>query len=172
MTPPLPEPGPDRGSTLIELVIAIALMGMVVAGVLGAMATSVSMSRMSDDQAKVEAVLGNAADRLTGYAYIPCPSGGQAGFGGYLPIVQAAAGAVGWPTSTVSISDIRYWSPGASAATGTWVASNGLTGNECNEAASLTTSRTLQKVTITVSSPEGLVRSLEVVKSNVFPRQQ
>lgn len=147
-------------------------MGMVVAGVLGAMATSVSMSRMSDDQAKVEAVLGSAADRLTGYAYIPCPSGGTAGFGGYLPIVQAAAGAVGWPTSTVSISDIRYWSPGASVASGTWNASNGLSGSECNEAASLTTSRTLQKVTITVSSPEGLVRSMEVVKTNVFPRQQ
>lgn len=162
----------DPGSTLIELVIAIALMGMVVTGVLGAMATSVTMSRMSDDQAKVEAVLGNAADRLTGYAYIPCPSGGSDGFGGYLPIVQAAAAAVGWDDSTVAISDIRFWSPGVSVASGSWVASNGLSGGECNEAASLTTSRTLQKVTITVSSPEGLVRSLEVVKSNVFPRQQ
>ena len=46
----------DEGSSLVETVIAVSLMGLVVAGVLGAMWSSVRLSRFSDDQAKVEAI--------------------------------------------------------------------------------------------------------------------
>lgn len=157
----------DDGSSLVETVIAVSLMGLVVAGVLGAMWSSVRLSRFSDDQAKVEAVLGSAADRLANYAYIPCPT--LSGNGGYLPIVQAAAGSVDWDASTVTLTSVRFWSP-TSSSTGTWSATNGLTASECNEAASLTTARTLQLVTIEVTSPSGYRKSLEVVKNNVFPR--
>jgi hypothetical protein len=157
----------DSGSSLVETVIAVSLMGLVVAGVLGAMWSSVRLSRFSDDQAKVEAVLGSAADRLANYAYIPCPT--ISGNGGYLPIVQAAAGTVDWPSSTVTLTSVRFWSP-TSTSTGTWSTTNGLTNGECNEAASLTTARTLQLVTIEVTSPSGYRKTLEVVKNNVFPR--
>jgi Tfp pilus assembly protein PilV len=157
----------DTGSSLIETVIAVSLMGLVVAGVLGAMWSSVRLSRFSDDQAKVEAVLGSAADRLANYAYIPCPN--LDSNGGYLPIVQAAAGTVEWPADTVSLVSMRYWSP-TSASQGSWTATNGLSGSQCNEAASLTTARTLQLITISVTSPSGYSKQLEVVKNNVFPR--
>ena len=43
----------DRGSSLIEVVIAVALMGIVVSGVLGALWSAIRLSRFSDDQAKV-----------------------------------------------------------------------------------------------------------------------
>ena len=99
----------DRGSSLIEVVIAVALMGIVVSGVLAAMWSAIRLSRFSDDQAKVEA-------------------------------------------------------------SGTWITTNGLSGAECNETASLTTARTLQRITFMVTSPSGYSKSLEVVKSNVFPR--
>ncbi|KGA07146.1 MAG: hypothetical protein GM46_9240 [actinobacterium acAcidi] len=141
----------DRGSSLIEVVIAVALMGVVISGVFGAMWSAIHLSKFSDDQAKVEAVLGSAADRLANYAYIPCPTNNSNG--GYLPIIQAAAGTVDWPSST-----------------GTWLETNALSVNECNETASLTTARTLQRIKITVTSPSGYAKSLEVVKSNVFPR--
>ena len=157
----------DVGASLIETVIAVSLMGLVVAGVLGAMWSSVRLSRFSDEQAKVEAVLGSAADRLANYAYIPCPS--LTGNGGYLPIVQAAAGTVDWPTSTVTVVSLKFWSP-TSASTGTWSATNGLSGSQCNETVSLTTARTLQLITIEVTSPSGYSKTLEVVKNNVFPR--
>jgi len=157
----------DVGASLIETVIAVSLMGLVVAGVLGAMWSSVRLSRFSDEQAKVEAVLGSAADRLANYAYIPCPT--LAGNGGYLPIVQAAAGTVDWPPSTVTVVALRFWSP-TTASTGIWSSSNGLSGAQCNEAASLTTARTLQLVTISVTSPSGYSKTLEVVKNNVFPK--
>lgn len=157
----------DEGSSLVETVIAVSLMGLVVAGVLGAMWSSVRLSRFSDDQAKVEAVLGSAADRLANYAYIPCPT--LTGNGGYLPIVQAAAGTVDWPTTTVTVVSLRYWTP-TSASEGTWADTNGLSGSQCNESASLTTARTLQLITISVTSPSGYSKQLEVVKNNVFPR--
>ena len=157
----------DRGSSLIEVVIAVALMGIVVSGVLAAMWSAIRLSRFSDDQAKVEAVLGSAADRLANYAYIPCPTNNSNG--GYLPIIQAAAGTVDWPTSSVALTGMYFWNP-TSASSGTWITTNGLTGAECNETASLTTARTLQRITFMVTSPSGYSKSLEVVKSNVFPR--
>ena len=157
----------DRGSSLIEVVIAVALMGIVVSGVLGALWSAIRLSRFSDDQAKVEAVLGSAADRLANYAYIPCPTNNSNG--GYLPIIQAAAGTVDWPTSSVSLTGMYFWNS-TSAPSGTWVTTNGLSGAECNETASLTTARTLQRITFLVTSPSGYSKSLEVVKSNVFPR--
>ncbi len=157
----------DRGSSLIEVVIAVALMGIVVSGVLGAMWSAIRMSSFSDDQAKVEAVLGSAADRLANYAYIPCPTNNTNG--GYLPIIQAAAGTVDWPTSSVTLTGMYFWNPSSTSA-GTWLTTNGLSGTECNETASLTTARTLQRITFTVTSPSGYSKTLEVVKSNVFPR--
>ena len=157
----------DRGSSLIEVVIAVALMGIVVSGVLAAMWSAIRLSRFSDDQAKVEAVLGSAADRLANYAYIPCPTNNSNG--GYLPIIQAAAGTVDWPTSSVALTSMYFWNP-TSVSSGTWITTNGLSGAECNETASLTTARTLQRITFMVTSPSGYSKSLEVVKSNVFPR--
>jgi len=157
----------DRGSSLIEVVIAVALMGIVVSGVLAAMWSAIRLSRFSDDQAKVEAVLGSAADRLANYAYIPCPTNNSNG--GYLPIIQAAAGTVDWPTTSVALTGMYFWNS-TSASSGTWVTTNGLSGAECNETASLTTARTLQRITFMVTSPSGYSKSLEVVKSNVFPR--
>ena len=157
----------DRGSSLIEVVIAVALMGIVVSGVLRALWSAIRLSRFSDDQAKVEAVLGSAADRLANYAYIPCPTNNSNG--GYLPIIQAAAGTVDWPTTSVALTGMYFWNS-TSASSGTWVTTNGLSGAECNETASLTTARTLQRITFMVTSPSGYSKSLEVVKSNVFPR--
>ena len=157
----------DQGASLIEVVVAVALMGIVVSGVLGAMWSAIRISKFSDEQAKVEAVLGGAADRLASYTYIPCPT--SSNNGGYLPIIQAAAGTVDWPTSSVTLTGISFWNP-SSTSTGSWLTTNGLSGTECNETAALTTARTLQRVTFKVTSPSGYSKSLEVVKSNVFPR--
>ena len=158
---------PDAGFSLVELIVAISLRGIATTSVLGGLWTATSASNITNDKSKVEAVLSSAADRLTGWAYLPCP--GDDANGGYLPVVQAAAGSVGWPSSAVTILGIAYWSPTGDAA-GSWVAENGLGGTECNQAVGLSTSRTLQKITLRVTAPDGrTLRDLEVVKNDVYP---
>jgi hypothetical protein len=154
----------DEGNSFIEILISIALMGTVVVTLLYAMETTIRLSKISDDQAKVESVIGSAADRVANFAYKPCP-----GFDGddrYLSIAQAAAPAVGWTGSTVTIDEVRFWDPD----TQSWEPSNGLDETLCNSSISLTDSRTLQKVRIRVTSPGGShSRTTDVVKANFRP---
>jgi type II secretory pathway pseudopilin PulG len=154
----------DEGFSLVETIVSVSLLGLAATSILGGLSTSIRVSRMGNDKAKVEAVLSSAADRLAGWSYLACPL--QDVNGGYLPVVQAASSTVNWPASTVQISSIAYWEP-ASPSAGTWQTTNGVS---CNNAAGLTTSRTLQRVTIRVTAPDGRnARTLEVVKNNVFP---
>ncbi|MFN3256564.1 MAG: type II secretion system protein J [Ilumatobacter sp.] len=162
----------DRGNTIMEVIIAIVLMGFAVSVIVAGIRMTIIVSSTSDSQAKVEAVLTSAADRLANWAYRPCPGENASD---YVPIVQAAASAVGWDGSTIEIDDIAYWNPEQSnpsgdsvPADGGWVDSNTLAGDECNEDINLTTSRTLQRITIRATSPDGdLSRTIEVVKSNI-----
>jgi len=154
----------DQGNTFVEILVSIALMGTIVVTLLLAMQTTIRMSKMSDDQAKVESVIGSAADRVANFAYKPCP-----GFNGddrYLSIAQAAAPAVGWTGSTVTIEEVRFWKPG----TQSWEPTNGLNPAECAPSVTLNDSRTLQKIRIRVTSPDGShSRSTDVVKANFRP---
>lgn len=54
----------DRGETLIELVIAVAIMGVVVVALLGAIATSIRMSDIHRKQATAGAYLRSYAEEL------------------------------------------------------------------------------------------------------------
>ncbi len=154
----------DQGNTLVEILISVALMGTIVVTLLLVMQTTIRLSKISNDQAKVESVIGSAADRVANFAYKPCP-----GFDGddrYLSIAQAAAPAVGWTASTVSIDEVRFWQPD----TQSWELTNGLDASLCNASISLTDSRTLQKVRIRVTSPDGgRTRTTDVVKANFRP---
>lgn len=170
----------DRGFTLTEVLVSIALMGSVITVILSAILTLIRVSTSSDDAAKVEAVLTSAADRLSGWAYLSCP---EANDSGYDVIVSAAADDVNWVhEDAIVIKTIQYWDPllGAdlNAATdpnpadGGWAATNALVGSDgCGEDVNFTTTRTLQLVTIEATSPDGeIVRQLEVIKSNVGDR--
>lgn len=153
----------DRGYTLVELLIAIVLMGSIVLAIVGGMWAVVRASRQNDERAKVSAILGAAGDGISNYRYIPCPEVDE----GYEPFGQKAAAAVGWPLETVEIIDYQYWNP----TTETWSDSNSLQGPECNESVGLTTSKTLQKLTIRATSPSGQYSAtLDIVKSDIRPK--
>jgi hypothetical protein len=158
-----PPPRTDGGNSFVEILISVALMGTIVVTLLYAMETTIRLSKISDDQAKVESVIGSAADRVANFAYKPCP--GFDGDDAYLSIAQAAAPAVGWTGSTVTIDEVRFWDPENQS----WSESNGLEAT-CNSAISLTDSRTLQKVRIRVTAPGGSPsRTTDVVKANFRP---
>lgn len=169
------EPRRDSGSSFHEVLIAIVLMGFAFSAVIGGIRAVIAASSTSDETAKVEAVLNSASDRLANWTYTPCPGpNGEA----YAPVVEAAKASVGWAAypNIVTIMPVKFWDPSLNAggaesyndADGGWVSSNSLASGDCNEDINLTTSRTLQKVTIRVSSPDGdVVRTLDVVKSNI-----
>src|SRR6188474_1017269 len=130
--PSAPEPRTDRdaGYTLVEMLVAILLMGSIVLAIMGGMWAVVRASSQNDARAKVQAVLGAAGDGITNYGHINCPEEGE----GYEQFGQKAAAAVGWPSSVVQIIDYKYWNP----ATNNWDDNNSVQGAECNQAAGLT----------------------------------
>ncbi len=168
MRPPPSEPGAparnrarDGGYTLTEMLVATALMGTIVLAIVGGMWAVVRASRQNDERAKVQAVLGAAADSVVSYLHVYCPEVNNV----YLGYAQDGAEAVGWADSTVQIIDYQYWNPD----TLTWDDTNSIqASDECSQKVGFTTNRTLQKLTIQVTSPSGEYRSrLDIVKSDV-----
>jgi len=157
----------DRGYTLIEMLIAIVLMGTIVLSIMGGMWAVVRASSMNDQRAKVQAVLGSAADRILGIQYAACPEIN----GVYEGFADPAAQVVGWSASNVQIIDYKYWNPGPG--TPGWSDTNSLqAGTVCNPASGLTTSKGLQKLTIRATAPGGgHSAQIDIVKSNIAPSE-
>lgn len=137
----------DRGSTLIELVLAVLLTGLVVLGLLAGIRTSITASSIAYDGAQLETVLINASDRVSRAAQL-CE---------YEPYVDAAAAANNWPASTITVSvekliantgSLSDWAP-----------------QTCPDDI---TPFDVQRMTITANTPDGrITRTMTVVKSNV-----
>ncbi len=83
----------------------------------------------------------------------------------YLGQAQQAAAAVGWDGSTVSITEIKYWNPELNGNEGDWQTVNSL---DCNPSIGYTPNRTMQLVTVQVTSPSGqYVSKVDVVKADI-----
>ena len=159
----IPGPTPTRGRrrasgagfSLVEVVIAISLLGIIVIAMIDAVATSVSLSSTSRAASQVETAVVNAADRIN-RAPVGCD---------YLVYAQAAVQTQGWPASHATLTQ-EYLVPGPTPdAPPTWLTGSA-TAPACPgpEAPDLL----VQRVTITVRSPEAeLARTIEVVKSDV-----
>jgi type II secretory pathway pseudopilin PulG len=145
----------DRGFSIVEIVVSIALMGTVVVAILSAVGTSIKASSVSRSSAQVETAIVNAADRVN-RAPQSCD---------YTIYAQAAVQIEGWPKENASVTQ-EYYVPGADATIpGTWA--TGAPGFEgCDGVAP--SQLLVQRVKVSIVSPDGKVRrSIEVVKSNV-----
>ena len=86
----------DEGETLIELVIAVAIMGIAVVAIVAGIATSILMSDIHRKQATAGAYVRSYAEAVTGhYSASALPSSYLSGNVG----VAAPAGFTGVPTS-------------------------------------------------------------------------
>lgn len=140
----------DRGFSLVEVLVAIVLMGIAMVPILLAGVMSVKASAQSRSAAKVETVLANAADRVN-RAPESCD---------YAVYVQAAALAAGWEAARATATYEWYEPAELPTQLGTW------NGGACPDG--VPQPGLVQKVTITVRSADGSVtRSLTVVKSDV-----
>ena len=140
----------DKGSTLVEILVAIVLTSVAVIPLMAASWVLVRNTALNRSNSKVETVLNNAADRVNR----------APGSCDYTIYYEAAAQAQGWD-HTLASATYQYYTPGATAAqAGTW------TDGPCPNGTY--TTGLVQLVNISVSSPDGQVhRSIQVVKSNV-----
>lgn len=145
----------DRGASLIEIVIAVSLLGVVVAAILTATATGIKVSSVDRAAAQVETAIVNASDRVN-RAPKRCD---------YTIYAQAAVQTQGWDANRVSLVQ-EYYVPGPNAGTsGTWH-TGGPGAPACPGPAP--DDLLVQRVTLSITSPNGDVRrSIQVVKSDV-----
>jgi prepilin-type N-terminal cleavage/methylation domain-containing protein len=144
----------DAGFTLVEMLIAIVMVGLIASVLMTSLGTVIRSSKKSDSHARLEAVLSSVADRLTTTAFIPC-----ARTTSYASAASSASGSIGWQPSTVVVTSVQYWN----SSTNTF-------GSTCS-ASSVVNS--IQKIRVVVTSPDGKSsRDLEVVKTDVVPRSR
>jgi Tfp pilus assembly protein PilV len=143
-----PDAVTDRGSSLIEVVMALVIMAVIVVPFGTAVWSTISASARSTDGSAAQTILTNAADRIN-RAATGCD---------YASYAQAAATANNWPANTISTSVQRYVPGATPLVAGTWAA-GGCVG---------ATPAAVQLVTVTLTmrpgSTSGTV-TIQVVKS-------
>jgi type II secretory pathway pseudopilin PulG len=138
----------DRGSSLLEILVSIVLLGTVVAALVTAVLAMVQASSTVFEAARVETVLLNAGDQVD-RARQQC---------NYDTVVQAAALAEGWPADQITVTvEILQSNTGNDAAD--WVP------QDCGTALQ---PFDVQRLTISADHPtQPITRTLTVVKSDV-----
>ncbi|HZQ27733.1 MAG TPA: prepilin-type N-terminal cleavage/methylation domain-containing protein [Acidimicrobiales bacterium] len=144
----------DEGFTLIEVLVAVALMGITVTAILGGMGIGLVVSSVHRSQANANTVVVSAVEKVksSGTAYQPCATSTNAV---YLAAARSAPLPSGWVANsaiTIPAGGVQYWD-GASFSPS----------HVCNDA--LAGFFKIQLVTVQVTSPDGkAVESLSFVK--------
>jgi Tfp pilus assembly protein PilV len=96
----------DAGESLVELLVSIAIFGVAVLAILGALTMSASSSSLHEGQAKAQNALRNWAEQISGATYVECASAAQIATAATVP-------------SGGSVGAVRYWSTSAKSFSGT-----------------------------------------------------
>ena len=102
----------DAGESLVELLVSIAIFGVAVLAILGAITMSASSSSLHEGQVTAQNLLRNWAEQVTSAPYDECATTGQ-----ILAASPAPAGG--------SVTAVRYWNT-ASKSFGSTCSSSGL----------------------------------------------
>jgi hypothetical protein len=133
----------ERGDTLVEILIAVAILGIAFAGILAGLATAISLSGRQRGQASADIVLVSSADSVKNQAYVSCPTVSASSYSATSGVTLPA----GWAASNLTITAFKSW--------------NGTTWSATCPA----TDKNVQLVTITASAPDGKSsESVDVVK--------
>jgi type II secretory pathway pseudopilin PulG len=91
--------GDESGTTLVEVLVAVVILGSAVAALLGGFTTSIYSSVLHRSKAKTEVVLREYAEKLKNGGYLTCASPTPT------PITEDAY--------TAQVTSIKYWQTGS-----------------------------------------------------------
>jgi prepilin-type N-terminal cleavage/methylation domain-containing protein len=104
-----PSPSEDRGDTLIEVLIAIVIMGIAAAGIFGGLLTSVNLSSYHRSQSSAGVAVRDYGEAIVNYVggtgYASCAAASAYG--------PATVGYVAPSGYTASIVTVQYWTGSA-----------------------------------------------------------
>lgn len=159
----------DAGTTLIEILVSVLLIGTAVVATLGALRISVVGGTIHRDHANAHAWLQSASDVLYASEKQDCDTsladGGESVIiGTYQPVVDAVANPEGWTNSQIEVLKVEFWNATR--------IKNAITGKEvgivdyrfgaiCQDSINLS----LQRITLEVRSPDGrIIEEVELIK--------
>jgi type II secretory pathway pseudopilin PulG len=142
----------DDGTTLLEVLMAVVILGLAGAAILGGLLATVQGTDLHRKQTHAEAALVSAVEALKDASVpsIPCAAPTAAS---YLAAARSATLPAGWdPATTVRITSVQY-SDGSAF------------GTTCYDTDALRHLLRAQLITVEVASPDGRARqSVSVVK--------
>ena len=92
----------DRGVTLIEVVVALSLLGFALVGVLGGVGSTVRLSVAAADQTRDDTSLQSALSALDALPFVSCATSYDLGIDATVTAIQYWTGTVWSPTCTGS----------------------------------------------------------------------
>jgi type II secretory pathway pseudopilin PulG len=99
-----PRAGGESGDTLIEVLVALVIMGAAFAVIVGGVGTAIIGAGIQQNKATADSLIRSAADKVTSLAYVPCAT----------PVYPAPAGYALEPPPpgfTVRVFSVSYWDP-------------------------------------------------------------
>lgn len=153
----------DQGVTLVEIVIAVVLLGLTVTAVLVAVRTTTSATAVDRDHAIAFSWLQAASDEIYRDARVPCTAGIAAAVSAYDAAAKSAPRPPSWstnPSATIAVTNVEYLGRSSPDDEFEWDASFCFEGGIYVDSPLYT-----QRVTITAVAPGGLVKTLQMVKN-------
>jgi type II secretory pathway pseudopilin PulG len=92
----------DRGETMVELLLAVVIMGLVIVAAVGGLVTAVLVSDIHRKQATAASYARDYAEAVQAAPYVACAT----------PPAYASAGPT-WPGYPKSVVAVRYWTGSA-----------------------------------------------------------
>ena len=94
-------PRPEAGETLVEILVAIVILGVGVATLVGGLGSAIFSSSLHRNQSEIDAVLVSAAETVKGEAYATCATPAA-----YPP---SPTGLYATWAGTLAVTSVRYW---------------------------------------------------------------
>ena len=105
----------DRGTTFVEVLVSIVLLGTAVGGTLTALRTTIISSERDAGVTKATTWLREAEEALHRTAYRQCSVNTPAQIATvYRTVIQSVAPPAGWEGATINLASVQFWGRNAS----------------------------------------------------------